>query len=222
MRITTQMLNESAREAGLPINNTSLLNYIDGDDSTTDNSLLDALSKKSTTDTVQKSSYEQLEKSADELEDAASVLTSEKDDNIYAQARKNEDTEAVKKQAKELLSDYNDMLEKLGKSDSSLNAYYKQMLGEVYSNEKEGLNLIGIYTDKDGYLSLDESKFDEADIDTLEKVLGSTSGFSAKTGYIASRVANNAESYLESMSSQYNSTGKNYSSYSNSRYNFWG
>ena len=31
MRITTQMLNESARKASLPINNTSLLNYIKND-----------------------------------------------------------------------------------------------------------------------------------------------------------------------------------------------
>ena len=44
MRITTQMLNESARKAGLPINNTSLLNFIKNDG--TGNTLLDALNKK--------------------------------------------------------------------------------------------------------------------------------------------------------------------------------
>lgn len=43
MRITTQMLNESAKKSGLPINNTSLLNYINGDE--TNNSLLEALNK---------------------------------------------------------------------------------------------------------------------------------------------------------------------------------
>lgn len=46
------MLNESARRAGLPINNTSLLNYINNDGS--DNSLLSALSKNSTVDSVKK------------------------------------------------------------------------------------------------------------------------------------------------------------------------
>jgi cell division protein FtsB len=222
MRVTTQMLNESSIKAGLPVNQTSLLNYINKDSSTTENSLLSALSKKSTTDATQKSSYEQLEESADALENAASVLTSEKEDNIFAQARENEDTEAVKKQTKELLSDYNDMLKKLGKSDSTLNIYYKQMLGEVYSNDKESLNSIGISADKDGYLSLDESKFDEADIDTLEKVLGKDSAFSSKAGFLAGHVASNAESYLENLSSQYSSTGTNYSSYSNNKYDFWG
>ena len=28
MRITTQMLNETARKAGMPVNNSSLLNYV--------------------------------------------------------------------------------------------------------------------------------------------------------------------------------------------------
>jgi cell division protein FtsB len=196
------MLNESSIKAGLPINQTSLLNYINKDSSTTGNSLLSALSKKSTTDATQKSSYEQLEESADALEDAASVLTSEEDDNIFAQARENEDTEVVKKQTKELLSNYNDMLKKLGKSDSTLNIYYKQMLGEAYSSDKESLNSIGISADKNGNLSLDEGKFDEADIDTLEKVLGNDSSFSSKVGFLAGHVASNAESYLESMSIQ--------------------
>lgn len=43
MRITNQMLNESAKKAGLPINSTSLLNYINNDSSK--NTLLSALSK---------------------------------------------------------------------------------------------------------------------------------------------------------------------------------
>ena len=47
MRITTQMLNESARKAGLPVNNTSLLNYINNKNQ--GNSLLDALNKKKET-----------------------------------------------------------------------------------------------------------------------------------------------------------------------------
>ncbi len=57
MRITTQMLNESARKAGLPVNNTSLLNYINNKGE--GNSLLDALNKKKETvaTATQKSNY---------------------------------------------------------------------------------------------------------------------------------------------------------------------
>jgi cell division protein FtsB len=222
MRITTQMVNESARKAGLPVNNTSLLNYINKDSSTTENSLLDALNKNSKVNSTQKSSYEQLEKSANALEGSAAVFASEKEDNLFTQAKKDDTTEVVKKQAKEFISNYNDMMKKLGSSDSVLNDYYKQMLQKAYTENKEDLSGIGIAADRNGYLSLDESKFDAADIDTLENVLGGESTFSVKTGYIASRIANNAESYLESMSSQYSAAGNNYSTYLSSKYDFWG
>jgi hypothetical protein len=216
------MLNASASKAGLPINNVSMLNYINQDSDTTGSTLLDVLSKNSKVDTTQKNSYEQLDKSAYELEKSASVFTSEQEDNLFTQAREDGSTTAVKKQAQEFISNYNDMIKKLGSSGSALNSYYRQMLVEAYSENKEGLSSIGISADKNGMLSLDESKFDAADLDTLENVLGNASVFSTKTGYIASRVANNAETYLESLSSQYSSAGKNYSSYANNRYDFWG
>jgi cell division protein FtsB len=215
------MLNESARKAGLPINNTSLLNFINKDSSTTGNTLLDALSTNSKVNSTQKNSYEQLEKSSNALEESAASLSSEKEENLFTQAKEKGTTESVKKQAKEFLSNYNDTLKKLGGSGSVLNDYYKQMMQEAYGESKEGLASIGIVADKNGYLSMDESKFDAADIDTLENVLGDST-FSVKTGYIASRIANNAESCLESMSSQYSAAGKNYSSYLNSKYDFWG
>ena len=75
MRITTQMLNESARKAGLPINHTSLLNYIKSDG--TQNALLDALNKSNET-SVKTGSYEKIEKEADnQLQAALSVLKGE-------------------------------------------------------------------------------------------------------------------------------------------------
>jgi hypothetical protein len=56
----------------------------------------------------------------------------------------------------------------------------------------------------------------------LENILVGDSAFTVKTGYIASRIANNAESYLESMSSQYSAAGNNYSTYLSSKYDFGG
>jgi flagellar capping protein FliD len=156
------------------------------------------------------------------LEASASVLTSEEEENVFAQAREAGNTDAVKKQVQEFISDYNDVVKNLGSSSSALNTYYKQMLEEAYSDSEESLSNIGISMDKKGYLRLDESKFAGADIDTLETALGKTSVFSTKAGFIASRVANNAESYLESLSSQYSATGRNYSSYLSSKYDLWG
>lgn len=62
MRITTQMVNEAARKAGIPVNNTSLLDYVRQGNS--QNSMLEALSSKTSakTDSGNRKKYEKLEK----------------------------------------------------------------------------------------------------------------------------------------------------------------
>jgi ABC-type transporter Mla subunit MlaD len=225
MRITTQMLNNASIKSGLPINSTSLLDYIKKDSSTTSNTLLNALnsiSSSNTANTTQKTTYEKLDESAEALESTIAVLTSNSDDNIFAKAKEDGNTDSVKKQASELVSNYNDLLKKLASSGTTLDTYYKQMLSSLYTDSKESLNNIGITADKSGFLSIDDTKFDDSDIDTLEKALGSGSSFMAKASYIASRVENNAETNLESISSQYTTTGQTYSSYLSSKYNTLG
>ena len=66
MRVTTQMLNESARRSGLPINHSSLLDHIGGNGK---NTLLDALDRKNSTaiDTENKKKYVKLGKTAEKL-----------------------------------------------------------------------------------------------------------------------------------------------------------
>lgn len=73
MRITTQMLNETARKTGVPINSGTLLNHLNN--SASDNSLLKALNKSgSAADTKQKRDYEKLEKNAGQLQKSAENL----------------------------------------------------------------------------------------------------------------------------------------------------
>jgi hypothetical protein len=215
------MLNAASIKAGVPINSISLLDFIKTDKNTSASSLLNALNGNSSTSTTSKSTYEQLKESADAVEDSASVLTSEEEDNIFETAKTDGNTIEVKNQVKEFISSYNDLVKKLIKSSttSSLNSYYKQMLAELYTDNKTSLTDIGITADNSGLLSLDSEKFSEADIDTLEKALGSDSSFITKTSYIASRVSNNAETNLESISSLYNTSGQSYSTYSSSKYN---
>ena len=57
MRITTQMLNESARQAGLPINRSTLLDYIKNGGATTP--LLEAMNRKkeNVANTAKKSNF---------------------------------------------------------------------------------------------------------------------------------------------------------------------
>ena len=61
----------------------------------------------------------------------------------------------------------------------------------------------------------------EADVDVLESTLGASGMFSAKIGFLASRVSENAQSNASSYSSLYGSSG-DIQSLLNSKYDWWG
>ena len=218
MRITTQMLNRSARKAGLPINNTSLLNYINGN---SNNTLLSALNKSSNTDAATKTKYEKLEKTADQLSEAASVFMATGEDSLFSKARESGDNQDVYNVVEDFVGKYNSTLSALKNTSSTLNDYYSQMLKSAASDNKEALESIGISVAKDGRLSVDKDKLKGADLDTLEKVLGNTTGFTKKAAYAAGRVSDNARTNQRSLSSQYSSTGSLYSALA-SKYNLYG
>ena len=218
MRITTQMLNESARKAGLPINGTSLLKYING---SSNNTLLNALNKSSATDAATKTKYEKLEKAADQLSEAASVFMATGEDSLFSKARESGDNQDVYNAVEDFVGKYNSTLSALKNTSGTLNDYYSQMLKSAASDNKEALESIGITIAKDGSLSVDKDKLKEADIDTLEKVLGNTTGFTKKAAYVADRVSDNAHTNQSSLSSQYSSTGSLYSALA-SKYNLYG
>ena len=218
MRITTQMLNKSARKAGLPINNTSLLNYINGNSS---NTMLNALNKNSSTNAATKTKYEKLEKTADQLSEAASAFTATGKDSLFSKARESGDNQDIYNAVENFVGKYNSTISALKNTSSTLNDYYSQMLKSAASDNKEALESIGITIAKDGSLSVDKDKLKEADIDTLEKVLGNTKGFTQKAAYVASRISDNAHTNQSSLSSQYSSTGSLYSALAN-KYNLYG
>ena len=218
MRITTQMLNESARKAGLPINGTSLLNYINGN---SNNTLLNALNKNSTTDAATKTKYEKLEKTADQLSEAASAFTATGKDSLFSKARESGDNQDIYNAVENFVGKYNSTISALKNTSSTLNDYYSQMLKSAASDNKEALESIGITIAKDGSLSVDKDKLKEADIDTLEKVLGNTTGITKKVAYVSGRVSDNAQTNQSSLSNQYSSTGSLYSTLA-SKYNLYG
>lgn len=218
MRITTQMLNESARNAGLPINNHSLLNYVNGNSGS---SLLSALNKSSTTDTATKTKYEKLEKAADQLSKAASVFMATGEDSLFSKARESGDSRDIYNAVEDLVGKYNSTISALKNTPGTLNDYYSQMLKSVASDNKKALESIGITIAKDGSLSVDKDKLKESDTDTLEKVLGNTRGFTQKAAYVSGRVSDNAQTNQSSLSNQYSSTGSLYSALA-SKYNLYG
>ena len=218
MRITTQMLNRSARRAGMPIRGASLLNYIKGNSG---NTALGAVNKSSKTNAATKIKYEKLEKTADQLSEAASVFMESGKDSLFAKARESGDNKGIYNAVEDFVGKYNDTLSALKNTSGTLNDYYSQMLNSAAVNNKEALESVGISVAKDGKLSVDKDKLKGTDIDTLEKVLGSTTGFTKKAAYAAGRISDNARSNQRSLSSQYSSTGSPYSSLA-SRYDWFG
>lgn len=223
MRITTQMLNETSRKAGLPVNSSSLLNYINNDKNS--NSLLESLQNSSTktTDLLQnKKLYQKLKDAAESLEDATKTLGNEKSDNVFAKAKESGDNADIVKNVKTLIEQYNEVRKQLERDASSpINAYYNQTLGQLASKNKEELSKVGITIGKDGSMTIDESKLKEASVEDLETLFGSKSEFIQKMQYLASHVSNNVSAQIESLGNQYGQDANSFSSYISNKYDWW-
>lgn len=222
MRITTQMLNESARKAGLPVNNTSLLNYINGDG--TNNSLLEALNKNkkaaAAVDSESKKNYEKLEKEADKLAQATEAMLQKDENNLFVQAKESGNYQKVYDSIESCFKNYNSTIKALKKASGAMNDFYRQMLSEVSEEAKEGLESIGIAFEKDGTAIVDMEKVKAADSETLEKLFGSESGFMRKVNILATRISNYAGANAESLGSAYSSKGNFYTAGTSSKYDF--
>lgn len=179
MRVTTQMLNETARKTGLPVNNSSLLNYVNKKDN---NSLLSSLQNNTTqkANAAKKKSYEKLGDAADSLEEASKALTNEKEDNLFAKAKESGSTEDVIKAIKALIEQYNETTKQLDSNTSNINMYYSQMLKSLASKNGEELSKLGVSVGKDGSISVDEDKLKEAKLEELETMFGAKSEFVQK------------------------------------------
>ena len=222
MRITTQMLNESASQAGLPINRSTLLDYIKNDGAT--NPLLEAMNrnKENVANTAKKSNYEKLDKEADQLTQSAQVLLQNGENSLFEQAKACGDNQKVYDSIENLFENYNSTLKALRTTSNTMNDFYRQMLLEAPAETKEGLAGVGITFAKDGTATVDMEKVKAADFATLEGLFGKDSDFVNKVEFLSTRISDNAEANVESLSSAYNSGGNLYSAMNSSKYDFWG
>ena len=220
MRITNQMLNESARKAGLDLNRPTLLDYMNKN---SNNTLYSALSKanQSTSDLMKKSNYEKLEKSSNELVDILNRLSDDGEEGLFSTAKKENDYKEIYNTIEKLINDYNNIIDNSKYITGTLESFYTKMLKEIPSEDSELLNSVGITVTKDDKIEFNSEKLKSVDTETLEKVFGNDSEFITKLAYVTSKIADNAEANVESLSSSYNQTGNIYSSVNN-KYDFWG
>ncbi|MCM1495227.1 MAG: hypothetical protein NC089_05445 [Bacteroides sp.] len=220
MRITTQMLNNTAKKAGIPFTCGTLLNQVNS--SGTGNNLLQALNQKNntTSNVAQKQEQEKLKKSSDRLQQQAEKFAAENGNSILDNYQTDGENKEIYGTIEGMVTSWNDTRKQLQALPGTLNDFYGQMLSQAAVENKEALSDIGITIGKDGSLKLDSDKLKKADIDSLKKVLSGSESFAEKTRFLAGRISDNAAANMIHASSQYNAAGDVYSAFVN-RYDFW-
>ncbi len=223
MRITTQILTNTSREAGIPLVQGGLLDALNKQDTSVD--LLEELNKSQdakSASALQKV-FRELWNTSDDLRKRASELLETGENSLFGKTEETKDTEKILSGVKDMIGSYNKTLELLKGADGSLNSFYYKELKSAAAANEEQLKSVGVTLNKDGSLSIDEKILGNADYDTLKKVFGSESKFVQRTEYISDKVSQNAKANAESISNQYNAKGISYSDYSGeNKYNFFG
>ncbi|MCI8484957.1 MAG: flagellar filament capping protein FliD [Lachnospiraceae bacterium] len=216
MRVTDQILNQTARKAGVPVS-FALSDYL----SSKSKNSLNGLEKNQEANLAKKNHYEKLEKTAEELAKSAQIFLAEGADSIFAKAKESGSNEEIYKHLDQWMENYNSTLKSLKNTASPLNNYYRQMLQDAASENSEALKNAGITIGKDGTLSVDKEKLHKTDRESLESLFGASGTFSKRVSYLGERVADNARANAKSYSNQYNAQGNDYSAFFN-KYDFWG
>lgn len=206
MRITTNILNDASMQMGAPLAGNTLASYLNGNSS---DSLVSSLGEKhkSVTNGLTKGKYQKLKEAAEKLEESAGKLNESGTGSIYDKARESGDASSVYEEVEKLVSNYNDLLEKMSIDISAIGRFYQVSLKEAAAESKDALNAIGISVDKNGKLNVNKEKLETADIGKVESIFGTAGTLSSKFYLIAGKVADSAQANVKSVSSQYNAAG---------------
>ncbi len=228
MRITNQIMQQTAKRTGIPLQQNSLLDILNK--SSSSNSLLPSVGKSSglgsTNAFLEKlndKSSKQLKDAAQSLSDYASNLAEDKEGSLFAKAEASKDTSELVAQIKGMAEAYNKTLKYLNGSDSALNKFYQQELNSYLTDHADALKKVGVTKKNGGGISIDEEVLKAADIESLKAAFGGASGFSEKVSYVSGRVAENARVSSAGVLGGYDSGGKDFWNYFTSNmYDFWG
>lgn len=223
MRITTQMLNETAKRTGIPIHQANLLSYINNDSSAGGDTLLDALNgknkKKVSTEAV--SNYKKMEKTAQSLKEQSEKLAETGEKSFWEKMKESGSTEEACKEVQSYVERYNATLSSLKNSTDVLDQYYCQMLQDAAEQNSEQLEKIGITIGKKGTLSIDKEKLSAASIEDIQNAFTGSGELASRTAFLSERVKDHAQAGIESASSQYDGKGNLYTQFA-SQFDFWG
>jgi flagellar hook-associated protein 2 len=128
------------------------------------------------------------------------------------------DTAEASNSIRELVNGFNDMRKAAVDFNGDRGAQsLQQRLDTLASAYKYSLNRVGVSTDKDGYLQIDQKKLDEAVSNgRTESVFGESSGFTRSLSTVADTARNNPSRYVSYEARRDNTlaTSFNYNAYS--------
>lgn len=216
MRITTRMLNESARKAGVQANSHSLLNYVKANNNAAKTQADNTLNK------TKRAAYEKQEKTAEALNAQLQKLIAEGKDNLFEKAESSGDTGDICKEVEKTVDKYNQLLSSMKNTTGILDNFYKKSLTGLMEDNKDLLKELGITILKDGTLKLDKNQLKGASLDSLKKAFSKDGTIASKMAATSSGIASLAEANLQSASDSYLPSGNTSSRYSSNKYDFWG
>lgn len=206
MRITSQMLNENMKKAGVGGQRRTLLDYI----KTGKNSnLFNVMNTKAgaAVNSAGMARYEKLDKAADKLVSQLEKLTSDKEDSVMNKAKESGDRTQLYKDVETMADSFNDMLSAMKFTTGNLNSFYRKSVKDLVEEHKEALAEIGISVGSDGSLDVDKTKFNDAAFEKVEEILGEKSAFISKLAFVSQHIGENAEANIETATSSYLPSG---------------
>lgn len=160
--------------------------------------------------------YYNMKYHAEQVCDYADKLSSNNKDSIYAKAMESGSTEEIIANIKGFVSQYNSVMANLKESGSRSDINYKTQLDSLARSGSSELASTGVTRKSDGTLVIDEKKLAEADVETLQKVWGSSSSFANRVATRADSIEAYAERSMEAKaSSAYSNLFSNYGSKGN-------
>ena len=222
MRVTNTMLKQASLSSGLPMTHSTLLDHLSND---SNDLMTNAL--KSRNQMMKTTGYEKLKKAAEELMnsteklsedswyDSLSKTAEEKISKTDEESREKNQIE-VTSTLEHLAKAYNDTSNALLKDANNMNQFYRQELTKAV---KDGSKELGLTLSKSGTLTFDADKMKKNL--TAEELQEKLQPIAKKLAFISEHVVDNASANLNSVSTRYGASGKNYYSADN-RYDFRG
>lgn len=115
----------------------------------------------------------------------------------------------IKKAANDIVTQYNNMFEKVDELGGSTNISYYRRLKAIASNYHKELEEIGINMTNNGTLLIDTKKFDEASTEKINKIFATKGGFTTQLNEVAAALQKHANNMVSSLDRSYGTSTYN-------------